>query len=118
VGALVPLRELNSRAGTRPAPTDTVDSRAGTRPAPTSLGDVVGVFKSLTTHAYIVSVAEFGWAPFCLRLWQRNYFERIIRDNNELAKFRSYIMRNPERWEEDEENPTRECRSRKNSAPF
>jgi hypothetical protein len=38
------------RAGTGP------DRRAGTRPAPTSLGDVVGIFKSITTHNYSMNV--------------------------------------------------------------
>jgi REP element-mobilizing transposase RayT len=42
--------------------------------------------------------------PGCL-VWQRNYYERIIRDENELAATREYIMYNPIKWVEDEENP-------------
>jgi len=81
------------------------NTRAGTRPAPTTVGDIVGVFKSVTTHEYSIGVTKFGWPQFPGRLWQRNYFERIIRDDKELDKFRSYILHNPDRWVEDEENP-------------
>jgi REP element-mobilizing transposase RayT len=39
-------------------------------------------------------------------LWQRNYFDRIIRDEDELDHIRKYIWNNPHQWEEDEENPS------------
>jgi hypothetical protein len=38
-------------------------------------------------------------------VWQRNYFERIIRNENELLQIREYIQNNPLRWGLDEENP-------------
>ena len=79
--------------------------RAGTRPAPTRLGDVVGAFKSITTHRYIVGVRQHGWQPFPRRLWQRNYYEHIVRDDNELTNIRGYITGNPGQWELDRENP-------------
>lgn len=37
------------------------------------------------------------------QVWQRNYYERVIRDEEELEKFRNYIMDNPRRWAEDSE---------------
>lgn len=37
-------------------------------------------------------------------LWQRNYFERIIRNEKELNRIREYIMNNPARWQQDEED--------------
>ncbi len=80
-------------------------NRAGTRPAPTGLGDVVGTFKSLTTNAYIRGVRAEGWAPFDGRLWQRNYWERVIRDERELDLARRYIADNPMRWHFDRMNP-------------
>jgi REP element-mobilizing transposase RayT len=46
--------------------------RATTRVAPT-LGEIVGAFKSITTHKYIQGVDEFAWPVFYKRLWQRNY---------------------------------------------
>ncbi|MEK7597777.1 MAG: transposase [Patescibacteria group bacterium] len=70
------------------------DNRATTRVAPT-IGDIVGAFKSLTTHEYIVGVKNNGWKPFNKRLWQRNYYEHIIRTENDLNKIREYIKLNP-----------------------
>ena len=37
-------------------------------------------------------------------VWQRNYWERIIRDNVELQKIRNYIASNPSKWAEDSDN--------------
>jgi putative transposase len=52
-----------------------------------------------------MGVAKSGWASFPGRLWQRNYFERVIRDDAELDAFRNYILHNPVCWIEDKENP-------------
>jgi len=74
--------------------------------APTlSLFDVVHRFKSLTTARYRHGVKESNWPPFPGRLWQRNYYERIIRNDAELNAARKYILDNPMKWAEDKENP-------------
>ena len=74
--------------------------------APTmSLPDVVHRFKSLTTTRYRTGVLQDGWQPFPGRLWQRNYYEHVIRDEEELNRIRQYIIANPGRWEDDAENP-------------
>ena len=39
------------------------------------------------------------------RLWQRNYFEHVIRREDSLNRIRQYILDNPMRWEFDRENP-------------
>jgi REP element-mobilizing transposase RayT len=75
--------------------------RAGTGPAPT-LGDVVGWFKSLTTHRYVRGVKESNWTPFAKRLWQRNYYEHIIRGADNHATIWEYITYNPATWLSDE----------------
>jgi REP element-mobilizing transposase RayT len=41
------------------------------------------------------------------RLWQRNYYEQIIRNEDELNRLCQYILDNPANWETDEENPNR-----------
>lgn len=41
-------------------------------------------------------------------VWQRNYYEHIIRDDDDLARIREYIAANPSRWAEDRENPAGE----------
>ncbi len=63
--------------------------RETTRVAPTkpSLAAVFGAFKSCTTVEYIRRAKTLGWAPFSGKLWQRNYYEHIIRDD---AAFGSY----------------------------
>ncbi len=68
------------------------------------MGDIMDWFKTMTTNAYIRGVKELNWPPFPGRLWHRNYFERIIRDERELNNIREYIINNPARWEEDPEN--------------
>lgn len=40
-------------------------------------------------------------------LWQRNYYEHIVRNERQLKRLRRYIDENPERWEFDLENPVR-----------
>ncbi|MFG6094792.1 transposase [Leptothoe sp. ISB3NOV94-8A] len=84
------------------------DRRAGTRPAPTekiTLGHIVGAFKSITTHGYITGVHHQDWEPFHQRLWQRNYYEHIIRDNEALQTLRHYIVLNPKTWKNDQLYP-------------
>jgi len=74
--------------------------------APTlSLPDVVHRFKTMTTKRYADGVKKNGWQPFPRKLWQRNYYEHIIRNENELNQIREYIIQNPVKWEFDRENP-------------
>ena len=72
--------------------------------APT-VGDVLDWFKTMTTNAYIRGVKALGWPPFQRRLWQRNYYEHIIRCAEELERVRAYIADNPSAWGTDPENP-------------
>jgi len=74
--------------------------------APTlSLPDVVHRFKTLTTKRYADGVKRFGWVSFPNRLWQRNYYEHVIRDEESLNRIRKYILDNPVQWAFDRENP-------------
>lgn len=72
-----------------------------------SLPDVVHRFKSLTTSNYIKGVDSAGWKPFRIRLWQRNYYEHVVRNDEELNRIRQYMEENPMKWDEDEYNPNR-----------
>ena len=134
VGARSPIQQDQDRAATRAAPTSggaTLDDvaaaavgaplvgaqppihqdsdRAATRAAPTggrvALGDVVGAYKSLVTVEYIRGVKELGWPPFDRRLWQRRYYEHVVRNENSLNHLREYVQDNPARWALDRENP-------------
>jgi REP element-mobilizing transposase RayT len=74
--------------------------RVAERAAPhVSLSDVIAVFKSTSTVAYIDGVRRLGWPRFDRQLWQRSFYEHVIRDTAELDAFRQYIVDNPvRRW--------------------
>ena len=74
------------------------------RGAPT-LGDIMDWFKTMSTNGYIREVKTQGWPPFSGRLWQRNYYEHVIRNEHELNSIREYIELNPTKWAFDRENP-------------
>jgi len=85
----------------------TIGQPQGVAPTRLSLPDVVHRFKTMTTKRYIDGVKKFGWTPFRRRLWQRNYYEHIIRNDHALQRIREYIWTNPLRWHLDRENPNR-----------
>jgi putative transposase len=66
---------------------------------------VVQWFKTMSTNEYIRGVRNHRWQPFPGRLWQRNYWEHIVRDETELNRIREYIVTNPVRWEMDRLHP-------------
>ena len=74
-------------------------------PLQPGLGRFVSWFKRMTTNEYIQNVKNNGWQPFDKKLWQRNYYEHIIRNENELNRVRGYIINNPLKWSLDLENP-------------
>ena len=65
-----------------------------------TVGDVLGVLKSLSTNEYIRGVNK-NWKPFDKKLWQRNYFEHIIRSEKSYYQITEYIKTNPMKWQED-----------------
>ncbi|HET7010356.1 MAG TPA: hypothetical protein VFI11_06240, partial [Anaerolineales bacterium] len=67
---------------------------------PASLSAVMQSFKSAATWA----ANRTGLMPIG-RLWQRGFFERVIRNEEELGRLQSYIEENPLRWAVDRENP-------------
>ena len=66
---------------------------------------VIQWFKTMTTNGYIRGVKQYGWVPFAGRLWQRNYYEHIVRNENEMSRIREYIRNNPAQWATDKDNP-------------
>ncbi len=68
--------------------------------APT-LGGVVRAFKSISAIG-ANRILDRSGQPF----WQRNYYEHIIRDEDELHALREYICDNPLNWETDPDNPS------------
>lgn len=62
------------------------------------LADMMRWLKSVTTNHYIRGVKEKGWTPFHNTLWQRGYYDRVIRDQWEFDNVTRYIEENPMRW--------------------
>ena len=56
---------------------------------------VVQWFKTMTTNHYIRGVKQNGWKPFDKKIWQRNYWEHIIRNENDYHRISQYIINNP-----------------------
>ena len=67
---------------------------------PGSLGAVVATYKGQVTNR----IRELNPIQPKWNVWQREYWDRIIRNKNELNATREYIRQNPIRWAEDREN--------------
>ena len=65
-----------------------------------SLGRVIGAFKTISTKQ-INSMRSISGQS----IWQRSYYEHIIRNDGELNRVREYVMNNPMQWHLDTENP-------------
>ncbi|GBD27454.1 hypothetical protein HRbin30_02801 [bacterium HR30] len=88
-------------AGFKPAPTNAT----GFKPAPTAgrvhgLTEMVRAFKTFSARR----INERRGTPG-VRVWQRNYYEHIIRNDESLNRIREYIANNLLQWALDRENP-------------
>lgn len=66
-----------------------------------SISKMIQWFKTMTTNEYTQNVKQNHWKPFDGKLWQRNYYEEIIRDETSLQRIREYIINNPAQWQQD-----------------
>ena len=64
------------------------------------LGRLIGAFKTVSTKR----INEMRDIPG-VRIWQRDFYEHVVRTEFELNKIRQYILDNLTRWSEDEESP-------------
>ncbi len=83
--------------------TDLIEPTSGT--PKNSISRIIQGFKSISTVNYIESVRTNYCPPFEKHLWQKNFYDHIIRNMEELKEIRGYIMNNPLNWESDEDNP-------------
>jgi len=88
-------RDCAATGGSRTAPT----RRIGPPTPRKVLGRLIGPFKTVSTKR----VNELRGEPG-LMLWQRNYYEHIIRSERALNRIRQYIIDNPARWHDDPED--------------
>ena len=66
-------------------------------------GSVPTIVRSLKAAVSRQARSEF-YRP-AMAIWQRNYFEHVVRNEADFKNIRRYIIQNPARWEFDEENP-------------
>ena len=92
VGAGFPCPEKNAQEQTKKG--------AVTAPLRKTLGSVVAYFKYQSTK----SINHFN-GTLGSRIWQRNYYEHIIRDEDDVNRIREYIVYNPTQWLMDPDNP-------------
>ena len=81
------------------------DIRTGASPAPT-ISNIVGAYKSLVANdcldIYKSNCVRAGLAPAHFgKLWQRNYYEHIIRNEQSYQTISNYIINNPAKWNND-----------------
>ncbi|HQH19827.1 MAG TPA: transposase [Bacteroidales bacterium] len=69
------------------------------KPTKNSIPTIIRLFKSTTTK----QINQMRQTPH-QTLWQCNYYEHIIRNDDELARIRQYIINNPKQWKEDNLN--------------
>ena len=100
------IHEFSGVAGAthRVGPTKNHSAGAGKpcRPAgprPKSVGAIVGQFKSIVTKRINLTQQHLDGS-----VWQRNYYEHVIRDEKSLNRIREYISTNAPRWDLDREN--------------
>ena len=82
-------------------------NRAGASPAPTiaiamamaMVGDIVGAYKSLV-HKCCLDICK-SKNNVLGKLWQRNYYEHIIRNEQSYLRISEYILHNPQNWKSD-----------------
>ncbi len=96
---------IHDRRGAVPAPNidDATIWGGETPPLPTkkpTLGQIVAYFKYKSTKEINALVG----AGVVTKLWQRNYYERIIRNDREMDAIWRYIEANPENWAQDKDN--------------
>jgi REP element-mobilizing transposase RayT len=87
------------------APAQSPGAGAGASPARTleekvpNIGDIVGAYKSLVFNACLDIYKSKN--ELMGKLWQRNYYENIIRNDNAYQNISNYIINNPAKWSED-----------------
>jgi REP element-mobilizing transposase RayT len=99
--ALAPPKRRKVGAGLA-LPVGGAASSAPTRFASTTLGNVLRAFKSISAISVNRLLSRSGQS-----LWQRSYYEHVIRTEKCLNRIREYIATNPLRWQLDRENPRR-----------
>jgi REP-associated tyrosine transposase len=88
----------------RSAPATPVVRTSRHEGAASFLSIAIEFFKSESTRRYAGGVRDSGWPRFDRVLWQRSYYDRVVRSPEEYERIQCYIDANPARWGTDPEN--------------
>jgi len=94
-----PIKEKGQPQGI--APTDFPTNSETDNPTNKTIGDIIGAFKSITTNEHIKNIKSNKWKRFDGKLWQRNYWEHIIRNEKAYINISDYVKNNPYNWDKD-----------------
>lgn len=98
VHGIIVIAEVGAQQCCAPTMDDPSPHKINVKPG--SLGAIVRSYKSAVTY---ISNKAHGPA----KIWQRNYYEHVIRDSHAMENITHYIEANPSRWNDDDENPNR-----------
>lgn len=101
VGASLVGVHNNDCPNVKPNDNNTNGQPQGIVPTRKTVGDMMDAFKSITSVEYIRGVKTRNWKRFNKKLWQRNYWEHIIRNEQSLDRIAAYIIDNPQKWTGD-----------------
>jgi REP element-mobilizing transposase RayT len=92
------IRDIARWGGSRPAPTqsDTFYNDIKIKP----VGQLIGVLKTVSAKQVNIARNTVGFP-----VWQRDFYDHIGHNENELIQIRQYIRNNPSAWDNDNENP-------------
>lgn len=103
-GSGPPLRDLTSTdlvgADLCVGPPQAVSIDTATPSIPT----IIQWFKTMSTNAYIRGVKTAAFQPYNGQLWQRSFYDHVIRTEKSHNNIRTYIANNPLKWDQDAEN--------------
>ncbi len=81
-----------------------INKRTGASPVPTgSLSNIIRSFKSKTSIEYLRWIKKNA-LNISGQIWQRSFYDHVIRNEESLNKIREYIINNPADWDHDEDN--------------
>jgi REP element-mobilizing transposase RayT len=88
----------NTRVGASPTPTLMPTGQPLRLPLRNTIGDIVGAYKSLVAKECL-KICKTNKTMG--KIWQRNYYEHITRDEEDFDRIATYIQDNPSLWEKD-----------------
>ncbi len=91
------LCALPKNGSTRRCSPTKMETKTETKPESDSVSliEIIQWFKTMTTNEYTRMVKTANWPPYFKKLWQRSFYDHIIRNDTDLAILRDYILNNP-----------------------